>query len=117
MEKLITLLNEYDEWWNWNEYNWIGLWCEDHNTIWYKDKNLSCEQDEIVAYLISKSYGFIKRLVDNDKIDKSNKFLISVNVENDKWVGYVKAFEGYESLLMLLAIQDKPIEFLLSIIK
>jgi hypothetical protein len=32
-------------------------------------------------------------------------------------MGYTKAFEGYESLLMLLAIQDEPIEFLISILK
>lgn len=66
--------------------------------------------------LISKHYPLIKWLVDNDKIDQTNKFCVSVNVEW-KGMGYTKAFDGYESLLMLLAIQDEPIEFLCSILK
>ena len=66
--------------------------------------------------LISKHYPLIKWLVDNDKIDQTNKFCVSVNVEW-KGMGYTKAFDGYESLLMLLSIQDEPIEFLCSILK
>ena len=66
--------------------------------------------------LISKHYPLIKWLVDNDKIDQTHKFCVSVNVEW-KGMGYTKAFDGYESLLMLLAIQDEPIEFLCSILK
>ena len=69
LDKLIELLNEYDEWWNWRKLHWKGLWCEDYDTIWYKDKELTCEQDEIIIYLISKPYWFIKWLVDNNKID------------------------------------------------
>jgi len=45
---------------------------------------------------------FIKRLVENNKIDRD----VSINWE---W--------HYESLLMKLAIQDNPIEFLISYLK
>ena len=55
------------------------------------------------AEILSKKMGFIKRLVDNDKIDESK---IEIH-----W------FSFYESVLMLLSIQDSPIEFLISILK
>ena len=51
MEKLIELLNEFDIF---REYVEVDL--EDCN-------------DPIVLRVISKNYGFIKWLVDNDKID------------------------------------------------
>ena len=57
--------------------------------------------------LISKHYPLIKRLVDNDKIK-----LWAYDVE---W--YHFNIHTYLDLIMLLAIQDEPIEFLLSIIK
>lgn len=75
------------------------------------------DRDADMTHLIClKKYEFIKWLVDNDKIDQTNKFCVSVNVEW-KGMGYTKAFEGYESLLMLLAIQNEPINFLCSILK
>ena len=94
MEKLIELLNEYNEWWHWRDENF------DRNKL----------------LVISKKYWFIKWLVENDKIDQTNKFCVSVNVEW-KGMGYTKAFEGYESLLMLLSISDTPIEDLISYLK
>ena len=54
---------------------------------------------------------FIKWLVEQDKIDKDNEDLISLMSE--LW-----EFNNYEKcLLMLLSIQDNPIEFLVSILK
>ena len=132
MEKLIELLNEYDEWWNWRKLHWKGLWCEDHNTIWYKDKELTCEQDEVVAYLISKKFWFIEWLVDNDKIDFESEnyplkkyypyfnddVLAIVSQDCNTYEDHCRVcYEKYESLLMLLAIQDEPIEFLISVLK
>jgi len=94
----------------------------DCGAIWYESwtQNLMVwdyrMSDRIASMVVSKYYWFIKRLVDNDKIDQTNKFCVSVNVEW-KGMGYTKAFEGYESLLMLLSIQEEPINFLLSILK
>ena len=57
---------------------------------------------------------FIKWLVDNDKIDVESYCRIT-SVER-KWEKDVYRDE-VDSLIMLLAIQDKPIEFLISILK
>ena len=105
MKKLIELLNEFDSWWDYDDYYWPYQYWQDRDAYIYGK-----------YYLVSRDYWFIKWLVENDKIDQTNKFCVSVNVEW-KGMGYTKAFEGYESLLMLLAIQDKPIDFLISILK
>lgn len=118
MDKLIELLNEYDEWWNWRKQHWKGLWCEDYDTIWYKDKELTCEQDEIISYLISKPYWFVKWLVDNDKIDR-DKVLISFAMTERDWLWnyYWHWVENYQRILMLLAISDTSIDDLISYLK
>lgn len=57
-------------------------------------------------------------MVENDKIDYSK---VGEIVNGYKWSLREKAFVVsdcvYESMLMLLAIQDNPIEFLISILK
>ena len=107
MEKLVKLLNEYGEI---RKYNNVGIveWVE--HTKW----NLYWKYWENTwSYMvvISKEYGFIKWLVDNDKIDKDivrkkAKYLVLTN-----WLKY------YEWLIMELSIQDNPIEFLCEILK
>ena len=61
----------------------------------------------------SKELGFIKWLVDNDKIDlmKLKKWIEDNKFYCAKW-GKIT-----NMLLMLLSIQDNPIEFLISILK
>lgn len=122
MEKLIKLLNEYDEWWNWRKLYWKGLWCEDHDTIWYKDKELTCEQDEIISYLISKPYWFIKWLVERNKIEFDNREIKAKFMEElERYPTfnnntYDRDF-NVNGLLMLLAISDTPIDDLISYLK
>jgi len=114
--KLIELLNKYEKiapsrlQRKYYSENWH---------IMYIDEEWEDVDDYRTDYeIISKDYGFIKRLVNNDKIDQNTKFLISANVENQKtWMWYVHTFDQYESLLMLLSIQENPIEFLISILK
>lgn len=108
MEKLIELLNEY---------NCDVLWLADNRE--YKDymwwiRLTSVWAWKIYLYVISKEYWFIKWLVDNDKIDVESYCRIT-SVER-KWEKDVYRDE-VDSLLMLLAIQDEPIEFLISILK
>ena len=104
MEKLIELLDEYEkidyhivhhkikEWevyrsiWNLNE--WIPIW-------WY-----------------SKSFWFIKWLVDNDKID----FYEWKYLENPIWSNNYDECD-YLKLIQWLAISDTPIEDLISYLK
>lgn len=64
--------------------------------------------------LISKYYWLIKWLVDNDKIDFSRDWkYCEKSIEEFDWL--FRADE--DSLIMILAIQDKPIDFLLDILK
>ena len=107
MEKLIKLLNEYEE-------NRI----EKINSEWklmvklsfkpYSKESLtnkayrSCQLEICFRY-----YGFIKWLVDNDKIDYTQLEWYSLweTVKNDWWTNYI-------CLLMILAVSDSPIESL-----
>lgn len=68
-------------------------------------------------YLISKEFWFIKRLVYKDKINfykvsqAENELEVDVNV----YRSYQE--DNYYWLLMILSIQDEPINFLISILK
>ena len=120
MEKLIELLNEYQ---------WQDSWSYDEKQgtpyIWWGD-DLDYE-----CYIISKKYWFIKWLVENEKIDFESEnyplkkcypyyddVLAIVSQNINTYEDYCKScYDKYESLLMLLSIQDNPIEFLVSILK
>lgn len=103
MEKLIELLNECNEWWHWRDENF------DANKL----------------LVISKKYWFIKRLVENDKID----IKAVCNKEIESWYD-IESTTAEESLtdeewnrfytdlcLMLLSISDTPIDDLISYLK
>ena len=112
MEKLIELLNEYKKikWYDWNtkitNYNTdTGSFTNCYHWLEYET-------------VIGKRYGFIKRLVDYDKIDRDKiieKSDFMPIVSNKVW-DFLQPTEEQE-LLMLLSIQDNPIEFLISVLK
>ena len=121
MEKFIELLYKYNG--IAEKKLWIITSVKQYGEeIWFdKEKEIRNYQEHIT----SKSYGFIKRLVDNDKIDLkelSEKELATWwNLENnildkentkESWIKF-----WTESLLMLLAISDTPIEDLISYLK
>ena len=90
------------------------LWLEYEATIKWEDF-YDCDIRPVLEWnwkndliLISKSYWFIQWLVENEKVDFSNIDFYFLQREQ-----YTKT----ESLLMLLSIQDNPIEFLVSILK
>jgi len=96
MEKLIELLNEYENTDNWE--NW-------HQVEFRESK------------IISKKFWFIKWLVDNDKIDmRKAKYHSDLICYEDYWE-WDWACKDYEFVIMLLSIQDNPIEFLIRILK
>ena len=113
MEKLIELLNEYE--WDW----FVSIkWDED----FFKDDFFK----HYTLQTISKSYWFIKWLVDNDKIDfnfvervwswdfiydMDSPYYYSCTCKD------LNEYNEVDRVLMLLAIQDEPIEFLCSILK
>ena len=66
-----------------------------------------------IRFLLSTEAMFIKWLVDNDKIDL-DKLLKGIK-ENKIYCW--KWWKVSNMLLMLLSIQDNPIEFLISILK
>ena len=130
MEKLIELLNEYEiekeksEWvnvdayvefkWDYNN-NWLVRYDETDRWEW---DNLYW--DTAVAYLISKSFGMIWWLVENDKIDfsKLEKIWYEKTVYGNYWqYREIVEYSDLESLLMLLSISDEPISFLISVLK
>ena len=111
MEKLIELLNEYNYVERTFEYsrklsNWEYLEC----SVMWTDHDLI--EEEMSAIIKSKEYWFIKWLVENDKIDFEKK-LNTLRFESL----VNQTLDSYLALLMLLSIQDNPIEFLVSILK
>ena len=101
--KLLELINEYEDWWDYDDYWGIyQYWMDSDAYIYHK------------YYALSKSYWFVKRLVEQDKIDRSK-------------LNYTELYKAYElacipldkadELLMLLSIQENPIEFLINILK
>ena len=114
MEKLIKLLNEYDKT---RDYYKV------HTYIMYKDDEwIEVDDKRTDLEIISSSYWFIKRLVENDKIDFDNRDL------KDRFMNEFERYPQFHNnttnrefnvngLLMLLSIQDKPIDFLISILK
>ena len=115
MEKLIELLNEWQEkelWKAWAKYlmfDWI-------NKVFRLNNGCSLCQELV----LSNRFCFIKWLVDNDKIDlekldKKSERKPMYSFE-EEWKIWFKLFEVYESLLILLAIQENPIEFLCSVL-
>ena len=113
MEKLIELLNEYENeeteanirYWNYYQ-NWFHL--------------LEYWETYSEMLIISKKYEFIKRLVENDKIErerfwnsetKSSKY-------SDFELSYDNSREDYTNILLMeLAIQDEPIQFLIEMLR
>ena len=116
MEKLIELLNEYTNHWPLyirHSHNYEGIYAQ--------------VQEDFTVDITSKKFWFIQWLVENEKIDwekfqepkiRGTIWLIS-NWHNSEWKSYKDYSKelDYESLLMLLSIQDEPIEFLISILK
>lgn len=88
MEKLIELLNQFEDTDNWEN--------------WYQVKFRESK-------IISKKFWFIKRLVENDKIDRERI--------NDRWGDMSVHFTDEELFIMSLSISNAPIEDLISYLK
>ena len=105
MEKLVKLLNEFEK------SIWFKPdWKVEGNGVALRQSYYGTMISEMVV--INKKNWFIQWLVDNDKIDY--KKLVEDNTWNilkENW------WTNDIALLMLLAIQDEPIEFLISILK
>jgi hypothetical protein len=76
------------------------------------------EEDELEKNLnkLSELKPFIKWLVENDKIDLDKTWYKKADFQ-EVWNWDWRTVRWYEMLLMLLAIQDEPIQFLIKILK
>lgn len=99
MDKLIELLNEYDD----NNWEVTDYWA-----LFNRMNEWISETEDL--QIISKKYWFIKWLVDNDKID-----FIKLD-DNPDWYD-INTEREYLDLVALLSIQDEPTSFLISILK
>lgn len=108
MEKLIELLNEYR-----NKELWYNVLEWEEHEIWVSEDKL-----------ISKRFGFIEWLVKNKKIDEKKidtrlvKYVESYY--DEEWYWMENSYEDYSctnTLLMILAISDTPIDDLISYLK
>ena len=110
MEHLIELLNEYEKT---RDYYKV------HTYIMYKDDEwIEVDDKRTDLEIISKEYWFIQWLVENDKIDTDELLGIYWETRQSIWEdNKYELYSEYKRLLMLLSIQDNPIEFLCSILK
>lgn len=114
MEKLIELLQIYD-----NRDNLIG-------DIQYRIENWNVQRSVkwtdrwVNVWWYSKSFWFIKRLVDNDKIDLWEKLFNLTKNDNKKSMICDldnNDFSWEDTFLMLLSISNSPIEDLILYLK
>jgi len=110
MEKLLKLLNEYQEERD-SEYRFISI--ED----WDFFKITSVLWTWLWAETVfSKKFLFIRRLVENNKLEMEKlEYKYQDLVYELEQSDFYKSREDFA--LMLLSIQDNPVEFLVSILK
>jgi len=111
MKKLLQLLNEYL--WQ-SEIVAIDQEIEWGRDIFFENEDWFHAEE---AEIISKKFWFIERLVENDKIILQKGIIRRVEYDNYWVLEDIHRYSAYESILMYLAIQDDPIEFLISILK
>ena len=123
MEKLLKLINEYEEsrwetidnwlteeekeeWWSiayeeprWREYKW-HLRLANANTVAF-------ERDTFDGYAISKKYGFIKRLASKDMLKPKEIYQQAI-------LDAVKEWHEWEAYTQRLALSDNPISDLIT---
>lgn len=104
MDKFIELL-KLKNWYEhiiWKEQSdlWYMFWLDD---IAYREERI-----------LGKKFWFIQRLIENDKIDTRK-----IDEDRLETIQYSEKerITIYDWLLMLLAIKNNPIEFLISVLK
>jgi hypothetical protein len=129
--KLLELLNEYEKEVRKSEYYEWEKWIWWPNNLFRRDTRdeewSHLYSNTADTYVISKKYGFIQRLVEQDKIDTdAYKTVYSWDLDKWKtltreiwWDDFYQVTEHwvYESLLMLLTISDTPIDDLIYYLK
>lgn len=112
MEKLLDLLNEFKEgkdfkFTRYDEQYWM------FDTNLNMDGNTSLPEETITC----KKFWFIKWLVESNKVNRVKEVINGIEYYGHWQIENVDCYSQYDSLLMLLSIQDNPISFLISVIK
>ena len=125
MEKLLKLINEYEE----SRWNVIDDWLtEEERENWVEIEEqptrkeyewhlrhcnantVAFERDTFDYYAISKKYWFIKWLV--------NKWLLEPKeIYQEAILDQIKEWHEYEAYLQRINLQDNPIQYLISMLK
>jgi hypothetical protein len=100
----------------------FGLWFIKEDAWKGLLKYRNYESNVSISYAISKSYWFIERLIKNDKIKWIDKTELYYNISCYDWDWWEYEliwpnFTDTEQIIMILSIQDNPIEYLCSILK
>ena len=116
MNKLLQLLNEYqtvkENWYKW-EWNWWQLFEYDEEKkpmLVYEYNGFSTADEDAVAIMISKAYGFIKRLCDNHRLEIKD-------VMKESILEMIREWHEWEAYTQWLALSDNPISDLISMLK
>lgn len=133
MEKLVELLNKFEREMFPEEHEYIKFpdWTDDDWWCWYYEEDPTFWEQEWFNYtsrgdkrnselnqllIISKEFGFIKWLVENDKIDRY-KFEVEYMDKQTLEDVYIAWAKQDELLIMILSISDTTIEDLVSYLK
>lgn len=100
MDRLVNLLNEYDE-----SQPATMAWWEIRDNKLYNRYFYDFDEEDLKNMICSKDYGFIKWLSEN----KETYF-----IGCDYWKHHFE-WNNYEDIIMLLSVIDKPLEFLSSL--
>ena len=117
MEKLLNLLNEYEE----KRIKKINADWKLRVKLLFKPYTKEALTNQ--AYqsvhneIISKYYWFINRLVRNNKI-KATDIVVKFQDEINQFMHPYMTYDNYVNMfVMLLSIQERPIDFLISVLK
>ena len=119
-------MNNINEWRLWELIALLREHCRKH--YWFKDNDvIDIDHDSVSFHLyhnakryfsigvekvICKEFWFIKWLVENNKIDFTKDCIVEF------WYYWTEWYcDKYDNILMNLAIQDNPIDFLVSVLK
>ena len=122
MDKLTELLSKAKPlspwfWWNIRNDGAMIISKEEKNN-WHSWEICFVKKEE----LCWKEFWFIKRLIENNKIWRNKNsdrsaMLDLMRVEVKEQTEVFECVEKYEWYIMVLSIQDNPIEFLIDILK
>jgi len=123
MENFIKLLNEYTKQ-SYDDYSFFKYIEYTHSFYVSDDGYESYMPEEVI---LGKKFGFISRLVKNDKIDRHSKNLEPdmkrIRIPQNYYISWGQSLDlqhkkaKYLDLTALLSIQDEPIKYLCEIIK